>query len=120
MNSFNDQDKFLNICQNGSPEDLQHWIDQNPRFRINQANHAAGDTGLHMAALSEDCSRYLDIEFKFISDLILTNCIFRAKVELLIRNGANPLVRNDACETPAHNAAIAGNLETLKLLVDKG
>ena len=70
MNSFNDQDKFLNICQNGSPEDLQHWIDQNPRFRINQANHAAGDTGLHMAALSEDCSRYLDIEFKFISDLI--------------------------------------------------
>ena len=48
------------------------------------------------------------------------NCIFRAKVELLIRNGANPLVRNDACETPAHNAAIAGNLETLKLLVDKG
>lgn len=120
MNSFNDQDKFLNICQNGSPEDLQHWIDQNPRFRINQANHAAGNTGLHMAALSEDCSRYLDIEFKFISDLILTNCIFRAKVELLIRNGANPLVRNDACETPAHNAAVAGNLETLKLLVDKG
>ena len=59
MNSFNDQDKFLGICQNGSQEDLQHWIDQNPRFRINQANHASGNTGLHMAALSEDCSRYV-------------------------------------------------------------
>ena len=58
--------------------------------------------------------------FKLSTQCVLTNCIFRAKVELLIRNGANPLVRNDACETPAHNAAIAGNLETLKLLVDKG
>ena len=46
--------------------------------------------------------------------------IFRAKTELLINNGANPLQRNDTCETPAHNAAITGNLETLKLLVDKG
>ena len=100
MNSFNDQDKFLSICQNGSLEDLQHWFDQKPRFRINQADNATGNTGLHMTALSEGFSR--------------------AKTEVLIQNGANPLVRNDICETPAHNAAIAGNLETLKLLVDKG
>ena len=51
---------------------------------------------------------------------MLKFCFYRAKTELLINNGANPLQRNDSCETPAHNAAIAGNLETLKLLVDKG
>ena len=57
MNSLNDQAKFLNICQNGSPEDLQNWIDQNPRFKINQADSSTGNSGLHMTALSEDFSR---------------------------------------------------------------
>ena len=47
-------------------------------------------------------------------------CIIKAKTELLIRNGANPSVRNDNSETPAHNAAKAGNLDALKVLVEKG
>ena len=42
------------------------------------------------------------------------------KSELLIGIGANPSVRNDMSETPSHYAAKAGNLETLKLLVEKG
>ena len=57
MNNLSDQAKFLSICQNGSFEDLQHWIDQNPRFRINQADNTTGNSGLHMTALSEEFSR---------------------------------------------------------------
>ena len=57
MNTQHDQSKFLSICQNGSLEDLQQWIDKNPRFKINQADNNTGNSGLHMTALSEDFSR---------------------------------------------------------------
>ena len=44
----------------------------------------------------------------------------KAKAEILLNHGANPSVRNDFHETPAHSAAKAGNLETLKLMVEHG
>ena len=37
-----------------------------------------------------------------------------------MNHGANPSVRNDFFETPAHSAAKSGNLETLKLMVEHG
>ena len=59
-----------------------------------------GNTGLHLAALSGEDSK--------------------AKAALLLKQGANPSVKNDTFETPAHFAAKSGNLETLRLLVEKG
>ena len=59
-----------------------------------------GNTGLHLAALSSEDSK--------------------AKAALLLKQGANPSVKNDSFDTPAHFAAKSGNLETLRLLVEKG
>ena len=55
---------------------------------------------MHLAALSQEDSK--------------------AKASLLLKQGANPSVKNDSYETPAHYAAKSGNLETLRLLVEKG
>ena len=59
-----------------------------------------GNTGLHLAALSSEDSK--------------------AKAAFLLKQGANPSVKNDSFDTPAHFAAKSGNLETLRLLVEKG
>ena len=59
-----------------------------------------GNTGLHLAALSEEESK--------------------AKTAFLLKQGSNPSVKNDSFETAAHYAAKSGNLETLRLLVEKG
>ena len=94
MNGPNEQDKFFSQCLNGPLEDLLLWLQERPTFKVIQPDCSTGNTGLHLTALSEDDSR--------------------AKSELLIRNGANPWVRNDMSETPSHCAAKSGNLETLK------
>ena len=95
-----EQDKFFSICRKGSSTDLIKWLQKYPNFVVNQPEGLTGNTGLHKAALSELNSK--------------------AKAEILLNHGANPSVRNDFHETPAHSAAKAGNLETLKLMVEHG
>ena len=87
-----EQDKFFSICRKGSSTDLIKWLQKYPNFVVNQPEGLTGNTGLHKAALSELNSK--------------------AKAEILLNHGANPSVRNDFHETPAHSAAKAGNLET--------
>ena len=77
-----DTDKFFSICRKGSFTDLEKWLQSHPNFVINQPEGLTGNTGLHKAALSELHSK--------------------AKTELLLNQGANPSVRNDFMETPAH------------------
>ena len=100
MNGLLEQDEFLYICGTGTVLELRQWIESKPHFKINQADFATGDCGIHFAAQSE-----------------VESC---EKIELLIDSGANPSVKNNAAETPSHNAAKSGNLEALKLLVERG
>ena len=68
---------------------------------INQpdpSNHGQGNTLIHVA--------------------VQADCLYI--VDTLLNLGANPAVKNDRNETPAHTAARAGNLEILKYLVDNG
>ena len=54
MNDWTEQDKFLEICGHGLVDDLAQWLRQRPQFKINQPEGLNGNTGLHMAALSEE------------------------------------------------------------------
>ncbi len=95
------KEAFFQVCQNGEPQELLKWIqDFGPDFPINAPEPTEGNTGLHIVAGLESNSLAL--------------------VEILIQNGgANPSVKNDFDDTPAHKAAQAGNLDALKYLVEQ-
>lgn len=99
MNVAEDQDKFLSACKYGKNDDLRDFLAKTKPFNVNQADYQ-GNTGLHFSASSGEQS-----------------CL---KVEHLMGLGSNPSARNDFGETPAHMAAKAGNLDSLKFLVDNG
>jgi hypothetical protein len=94
-------EKFFILCRQGHVQELSNWLhDHQDSFVINQHEGLGGNTGLHIVAGAENHSAQ--------------------KAKILIEYGANPSVMNDQDDTPAHKAARAGNLETLKLLVEKG
>ncbi|TRY70665.1 hypothetical protein TCAL_09681 [Tigriopus californicus] len=98
-NRFLDE-KLHRLCQEASLSELKTYLEHGIVGNINNGDAKTGDTPLHYASSAKKNSSEM--------------------TRMLLEYGANPCSLNSKAETPVHCAARIGNLDTLKLLVDRG
>jgi ankyrin repeat protein/Tfp pilus assembly protein PilF len=116
-------------CQNGDLEQLQTWIQEDPK-RL-QEKGPKGETLLHAAALADQQTtlQWLAEKAPTLLKALLADTPFILKLaalpipqtlNLLLSNGLNSQTTNTFKQTLLHIAAHAGQEENIKVLLDAG